>query len=523
MKNLKISSGLMIVLGLFTLMLVLSSGLGLYFLKLSNSYVTKMSYNSSEQKALNATRDNLLSVRILIDSTFQARVHNEPVDTLETMNKINALLKEADRQYQLFVEIPGLSTSLPELGQQMNRSYNQMVETVKLNQGALNSDASAQDIKAFLDSHREQINNARKQWDSDYTAYIAKTQSALDKVIQFSNNSYSFSLILMSGMIIVAIIMFFMINIWMRKTLVRPLQDVAHHFDNIGNGNLTGEIRVTSTNEIGQLCASLQAMQAGLNDTVRSIRNGVETINIGTQEIASGNNDLSRRTEEQAAAVVETAASMEQITSTVKMNTDNALNASQMAQNTAKIASAGEKQMQDVTQKMDAISQSAQKMVDIISVIDGIAFQTNILALNAAVEAARAGQTGRGFAVVAGEVRNLARRCAESAKEITTLINESTLYIQEGAALAGKTSQTMLEISQSVGKVNQVMESIALASEEQRRGVEQIRVAITQMDHVTQQNAALVEEVATTAAGVNDQADLLAQSVAVFRVKPQSV
>jgi methyl-accepting chemotaxis protein-4 (peptide sensor receptor) len=260
-------------------------------------------------------------------------------------------------------------------------------------------------------------------------------------------------------------------------------------------------------------------MQAGLNETVRSIRNGVQTITIGTHEIASGNGDLSRRTEEQAAAVVETAASMEQITATVKMNTDNALNASQMAQNTAVIADAGEKQMQDVTKKMDAISQSAQKMVDIISVIDGIAFQTNILALNAAVEAARAGQTGRGFAVVAGEVRNLARRCADSAKEISILINESTLYIREGAELANKTSQTMVDISHSVGKVNQVMESIALASEEQRRGVEQIRIAITQMDHVTQQNAALVEEVATTAAGVNEQADLLSQSVSVFRVK----
>jgi len=169
--------------------------------------------------------------------------------------------------------------------------------------------------------------------------------------------------------------------------------------------------------------------------------------------------------------------------------------------------------------KMDAISQSAQKMVEIISVIDSIAFQTNILALNAAVEAARAGQSGRGFAVVAGEVRNLARRCTDSAKEITTLINESRLYIEEGAELANKTSQTMLDISGAVSKVNVMMENIALASEEQSRGVEQIRIAITQMDHVTQQNAALVEEVATTASGVNEQANLLSHSVSLFKVK----
>ena len=518
MKNLKISTGLMLVLAIFTLMLMLSSGLGLYFLKSSNDAIEAMNYNASEQKALNATRDNLLNARILIDSTFQARIHDEQVDVSENVSKINSLLKEADRQYSLFVEIPGLTTSQPELGEVMKRSYNQMVTRIKLNVEELNTLPSQQEIKTFLDNNYDNINQTRQQWDAEYKAYISKTQAAFDKVIVLSKNAWSLSFILMMAMCAIAIIMFFIITIWVRKTLVRPLQEVVHHFDNIGNGNLTGEIRVTSTNEIGQLCAALQTMQAGLNDTVSAIRNGVQTITIGTHEIASGNNDLSRRTEEQAAAVVETAASMEQITATVKMNTDNALNASQMAQDTAVIANAGEKQMQDVTQKMDAISQSAQKMVDIISVIDGIAFQTNILALNAAVEAARAGQTGRGFAVVAGEVRNLARRCADSAKEISTLINESTLYIQEGAELANKTSQTMVDISHSVGKVNQVMESIALASEEQRRGVEQIRIAITQMDHVTQQNAALVEEVATTAAGVNGQADLLAQSVSVFKV-----
>jgi len=518
-KNLKISTGLMLVLGLFTLMLVLSSGLGLYFLKSSNSSIEKMNYNASEQRALNATRDSLLNARILIDATFQARLHDEQVDMPSKINQINELLKEADRQYNLFVEIPGLTTSQPELGEIMKRSYDQIVATIKLNVDTLNTSPSSQEVKTFLDNNRDTINQSRQQWDNQYKSYIGKTQAEFDRVILFSKHAYSLSLVLMMAMCAIAIMMFFIIRIWMRNTLVRPLQEVAHHFDNIGNGNLTGDIQVSSSNEIGQLCAALQTMQAGLNETVRSIRNGVQSITIGTHEIASGNGDLSRRTEEQAAAVVETAASMEQITATVKMNTDNALNASQMAQNTAVIADAGEKQMQDVTKKMDAISQSAQKMVDIISVIDGIAFQTNILALNAAVEAARAGQTGRGFAVVAGEVRNLARRCADSAKEISTLINESTLFIQEGADLANKTSQTMVDISHSVGKVNQVMESIALASEEQRRGVEQIRIAITQMDHVTQQNAALVEEVATTAAGVNEQADLLSQSVSVFRVK----
>ncbi|MCT4706597.1 methyl-accepting chemotaxis protein [Enterobacteriaceae bacterium H16N7] len=303
--------------------------------------------------------------------------------------------------------------------------------------------------------------------------------------------------------------------------LVHPLKSVARHFEEIGKGDLTGDIKVDNHNEIGLLCEALQQMQSGLKETVTSIRQGAESINIGTQEIASGNSDLSSRTEQQAAAVVETAASMEQISSTVKQNTDNARQASDMFQNTAIIAAEGEVQMQGMTDKMNVISQSAQKMVDIISVIDGIAFQTNILALNAAVEAARAGQSGRGFAVVAGEVRNLAGRCADSAKEIGSLITESTQFIKEGTELADKTSSAITEINSAVSKANMMMESIALASEEQDRGVEQIRIAITQMDQVTQQNAALVEEVATTAQGVEGQANLLARTVSTFKLNPE--
>lgn len=519
MKNLNIRTGLMISLAMFIMMLILSSGLGIYFLNLSKSNEEKMDNIVSEQETLNAIRDNLLKARTIIDLTFQEKIHNEEIDTPTKVNQINELLNEADRQYKLFVKIPGITTLMPELGVKMRESYNQTVARIKKNQAEIGSEKTAQETKEFIKSTRPRTLESRKQWDNDYKYYISKTHARFDQIISSGKKAYFLSLFLMGSMCIFAMILFCIVSIWMRNMLVLPLQEVVHHFDNIGKGDLTGDVRIPNANEIGQLCTSLQTMQEGLNKTVISIRNGVQTINIGTQEIASGNNNLSRRTEEQAAAVVETAASMEQITATVKMNTDNALNAAQLAQNTAIIADVGEKQMQEVTHKMEAISQSAEKMVEIISVIDGIAFQTNILALNAAVEAARAGQSGRGFAVVAGEVRNLARRCAESAKEITTLINESTLYIQQGSELAFKTSQTMVDISNSVGKVNEVVESIALASEEQSRGVEQIRIAITQMDHVTQQNAALVEEVATTAAGVYDQADILSQSVSVFRVK----
>lgn len=519
MKNIKIRVGLLIVLTTFTLMLILSSGLGLYFLHRSNNDIQTLSYNAGEQKALNNVRNAILRARVIIDSASQAKTHGDDIDEPAIQASIRKEMQTAAEQFQLFVQIPGLSTIHPEVGARMKDRYDQQIAVIAHNSGLLININDPQELKLALAKYLDTTLQVRQAWDDEYHSYIDTTQRNLDGVISYSNSSYQFALYVMIALLILAAVLFFVINAWMRKMLILPLQEVAEHFEFIGKGDLTGDIHVANNNEIGLLFASLQTMQAELNSTVVSIRQGVESINIGTQEISSGNNDLSRRTEEQAAAVVETAASMEQITSTVKMNTDNALEAAQMVQNAAGIANEGEEQMRGMMKKMDAISQSAQKMVEIISVIDSIAFQTNILALNAAVEAARAGQSGRGFAVVAGEVRNLARRCTDSAKEITTLINESRLYIEEGAELTNKTSQTMLDISGAVSKVNVMMENIALASEEQSRGVEQIRIAITQMDHVTQQNAALVEEVATTASGVNEQANLLSHSVSLFKVK----
>ena len=519
MKNVKISSGLLLVLGLFTLLQLISSGLGLHFLKNTNHDIQSLNFNAGEQKALNATRDAFVTSRTIFDATAQARLHHEKVDAVVEAEKIRDQLHIAAQQFQIFWDIPGLSTTQPAVGNAVKRAYERQVAALMQNSELLASIADPDTLKQAIDSRNAATTEARASWDAEYRSYMEATQRSLTHVVSTSNNAYHFAMSIMIMMLAVAVILFFTIHLWLRSTLVRPLETVAKHFNDIGKGDLSGTIAVTNRNEIGMLCAALQEMQSGLSETVQTIRQGVESINIGTREIAAGNGDLSSRTEEQAAAIVQTASSMEQISSTVKLNTDSALQASKMIRNTVTIANEGEVQMQSMMGKMGAISQSAQKMVEIISVIDGIAFQTNILALNAAVEAARAGQSGRGFAVVAGEVRNLAKRCTDSAKEITTLINESTSYIQDGAALANKTSQTIGDISQAIGKVNAMMEGIALASEEQSSGVEQIRVAITQMDQVTQQNAALVEEVATTASGVEEQSGLLAQSVAVFRLR----
>ncbi|MDR5779426.1 methyl-accepting chemotaxis protein [Caballeronia sp. LZ065] len=304
----------------------------------------------------------------------------------------------------------------------------------------------------------------------------------------------------------------------LRRAIARPLEAALGHFDAIAAGDLRREVVVTSRDEMGQLLAGLARMRASLLDTVRSVRSGSESIASATQEIAAGNTDLSSRTEEQASALQETASSMEELTGTVRQNADNARQASTLAANASAIAGKGSAVVTQVVDTMREINGSSSKIADIITIIEGIAFQTNILALNAAVEAARAGEEGRGFAVVAGEVRSLAQRSSAAAKEIKELIDTSVARVQTGSALVDEAGRTMAEISGAVQRVTDIMGEIAAASQEQSSGIEQVSRAVTQMDEVTQQNAALVEEAAAAAQSLEDQAGRLRQAVAVFQV-----
>ena len=283
-----------------------------------------------------------------------------------------------------------------------------------------------------------------------------------------------------------------------------------------------GDLTETITNEyhgtFGQLKDNSNTTVAQLTEVIRSIKDAVETINTAAQEIASGNTDLSQRTEEQASSLEETAASMEELTATVKQNSESAKQANQLAAGASDIAARGGEVVSKVVTTMSLISESSKKIVDIISVIDGIAFQTNILALNAAVEAARAGEQGRGFAVVASEVRNLAQRSAAAAKEIKTLINDSVDKVAEGTSLADNAGKTMGEVVNSVKRVTDIMAEISAASVEQTSGIEQVNQAITQMDDVTQQNAALVEEAAAASESLEEQAQQLSGLIDTFRI-----
>lgn len=305
---------------------------------------------------------------------------------------------------------------------------------------------------------------------------------------------------------------------WIITSVTRPLNSAISIARTVASGDLTTKINVVSKDETGQLMLALKDMNENLMRIVTQVRNGTDAIATGSNQIAAGNLDLSSRTEQQASALEETASSMEEITSTVKQNADNAKQANQLAASASDIAVKGGEVVSQVVTTMGSINEASKKIVDIISVIDGIAFQTNILALNAAVEAARAGEQGRGFAVVATELRNLAQRSASAAKEIKELIGASVERVDTGGRLVAQAGTTMDEIVESVRRVTDIMAEISSASQEQCAGIEQVNQAITQMDEVTQQNAALVEEAAAAAASLQNQAEQLAETVGSFKL-----
>lgn len=323
------------------------------------------------------------------------------------------------------------------------------------------------------------------------------------------------------GLLIIGTLVISLLVGWLAARTLRPVRQVIDGMEKLGQGDLTHHIPpipANSRNEVHALLDNLRRTQTGLERTIATVRASVDEINVGATEIAAGNTDLSSRTEQQAASLQETAASMDELAATVKQNSDHARQANVLAGEASSVAHKGEAVVSGVMATMERISSSSGKIGEIVGVIDSIAFQTNILALNAAVEAARAGEQGRGFAVVAAEVRSLAQRSADAAKEIKKLIEASIVQVDEGSKQVAGAGTTMQDLLSSVEKVTSIVKEISSASDEQSTGIDQVNLAVAQMDEVTQQNAALVEQAAAAAASLQEQACRLAQAVAVFRI-----
>ncbi|MDC8758860.1 methyl-accepting chemotaxis protein [Janthinobacterium fluminis] len=390
---------------------------------------------------------------------------------------------------------------------------------------------------AYLPEHNKMIELSRQMKKDEARALLSgptsKMQAQMTEVIgklvalnidggaaasKAADQAYASARMTGIGLLLGSVLIGFVLALWVARIVSQPLNAAVSVAKRVAGGDLTASIVVTSSDETGELMQALKDMNGSLQDLVGRVRSGTDTIATASSEIAAGNQDLSSRTEEQASSLEETASSMEELTSTVKQNADNARQANTLAASASGIALKGGNVVGQVVGTMASINESSKKIVDIIAVIDGIAFQTNILALNAAVEAARAGEQGRGFAVVATEVRNLAQRSAAAAKDIKTLIGDSVEKVAAGSRLVNEAGSTMDEIVASITRVTDIMSEITAASQEQSAGIEQVNQAIAQMDQVTQQNAALVEEAAAAAESMQDQAQTLSEVVSVFKL-----
>ncbi|MGM3223727.1 methyl-accepting chemotaxis protein [Dickeya zeae] len=373
------------------------------------------------------------------------------------------------------------------------------------------------DVSLYMTAYQEENTASQRMADIALVLNQATTQlyqAQLTKVDDITRQSQYEQWVIGLAIIAIGVLLAWRITL----LITQPLRQSLSMAEQIAQGDLTATISVNRRDELGQLMTAMNQMNHKLRDMIGRIREGVNNVASAASEIAAGNTDLSSRTEQQSAAVVETAASMEQLTSTVKQNADNAHHASQLAADAANNATKGGDIVTNVVSTMNEIATSSRRISEITSVINGIAFQTNILALNAAVEAARAGEQGRGFAVVAGEVRSLAQRSAQAAKEIESLINESVTRVNTGSTQVESAGKTMDEIIRSISHVHDIMGEIASASDEQSRGINQISSAVAEMDATTQQNAALVEQSSAAANSLEEQAQALEQAVSIFRL-----
>jgi len=519
-SNLKVRTGLMLAQLAVALAALVAIALGWNSMRSSADTINALDSLSVQQS--NLIKDaytQMLRATIRADITAAQRAAGDANGAAENSRTVQQLIADAKKKMETFKAIPKLTALGKAAEGDLMTSFNTFSEALQSMMGALDKG----DAAAYLSLKNTKAGAASGAFSKQLTEFANDINAFSEREVQSARNQASMMTYVYLALAALILVVALGAFLFMNRVILRPLRAVGDSFDKIAGGDLTVRVDVNSTNEIGQLMAAVKRMQESLARTVSTVRRGVDEINVGSREISAGNTDLSSRTEQQAASLEETAASMEQLAATVKQNADNARQANQLAASASDVAERGGSAVSEVVSTMQGISASSRKISEIVSVIDGIAFQTNILALNAAVEAARAGEQGKGFAVVAGEVRSLAQRSAQAAKEIKGLIEDSVTKVGAGSQQVERAGATMQEIVASVKRVTDIMGEISAASDEQSTGIDQVNRAVSQMDEVTQQNAALVEEAAAAAGSLQEQAERLAQAVAVFKVNAGEV
>ncbi|MFZ6800405.1 methyl-accepting chemotaxis protein [Undibacterium sp. Di24W] len=512
MLNLTIKFRLIATMLVMAIMLTIGGAMGIWGVRNSNNAINELYTNQLPSlNSLGKTEVALLRARTAIDRSI---AHPEDAKNADNLKRVEDFLSKANEAWKTYQALPA------------DQDEKRLASEVAAAREKFLSDAFQPMLVAIKAGNKEEADrlnmtvvpplfSAYSDKLGTLVEFQSKTATALLNEKQADYKTFFWLDIVGVAAGLIAV---FFSAYYLLLAISRPLNIMLEEFEAIGNGDLSNQIKAHSNDEMGQLLTGLENMRQNLVQTVTTVRQGSSSIAVSSGEIATGNMDLSARTENQAASLEETASSMEELTSTVQQNADNARQANTLALKASGVATKGGQVVGDVVHTMNSIKDSSKKIVDIIGVIDGIAFQTNILALNAAVEAARAGEQGRGFAVVASEVRSLAQRSASAAKEIKELINDSVNKVDTGSRLVDDAGQTMDEIVVSIKGVADIMAEITAASVEQSDGIAQVNIAISKMDEAVQQNAALVEEAAAAAGSMQDQANNLNQAVSIFKL-----